>query len=128
MLDHLLQGGALTTLVFLRAGAPAEFLETITHEDLTQQLQQLQPLLQTNLELQQQQQQLLQQQKSITGSLTDPPELAGGGVSGLLQYPPSGYSCSVQSFDDFGATDSAGSSPRSRSSYAASSQHQPPSR
>lgn len=96
-------------------------------EGLTQQQQQLQ---------QQPQQQQIQQQPDKSGSLpAAPPPIAvcgtaaaaaaGGAVQSSLQ---SNYSYSVQSFDELGATDSAASSPRSRSSYAASNQHQPPSR
>lgn len=128
----------------LTAPAFSGITAQLSEDSFSMQLHQLQPLLQANLEqqqlLQQQQQQLQQQQEQLQKQLQQqqptPAASIGGvsdiaapaGVGGAIPYPLSGYSASVQSFDDLGATDSAASSPRSRSSYAASSQHQPPSR
>jgi hypothetical protein len=75
--------------------------------------------------VQQQQQHIQQQQAVDPGGLDGVPDFTGPGPG---QYPLSGYSCSIQSYDDLNATDSAASTPRSRSSYAAFNQHQPPSR
>jgi hypothetical protein len=110
-----------SVLLLLLAGRSGDGSQVLDDASLARQLQRLKPLLQPQAEQQPQQQQL----QTPTGSIAGASESAGPGT---LQYPQSGYSCSVQSFDDLGATDSAASSPRSRSSYAASSQHQPPSR